>query len=81
MTERDVSAKSYQVADLVERFLQVVLSGHLTAHAALDHPFTAEYRNFLHYSKGNSLFDFRWQQEIRTVDHAQRSAYNHGGSK
>jgi len=64
-------------ADLVERLLQVVLSDRLPAYAALDHPFTAEYRNFLDDSKSDSFFDFRWQHEIRTIDDARRSAYNH----
>jgi len=63
-------------ADLVERLLQVVPSERLTAEAALDHPFTDEYRNLLNDSKSESLFEFKWQHDIKTVDDARNCAYD-----
>jgi len=73
----DPNGKSFHLgADLVERLLQLVPSDRLTAEAALDHPFTYEYRNLLNDSKSDRFFEFQWQHDIKTIDDARSCAYN-----
>jgi len=63
--------------DLVEGLLQMDPKCRLTAEAALDHPFTYEYRNIIDDSKSDSYFPFQWQHDIHSVEDARRVAYNH----